>query len=283
MSTPSHPLTHPLGPLVMSTQTMPVAGFVARVEAAAAAGYTGIGLRPADRQRALSEEGLTDADLRAVLATNGVAVIELEVLRSFALEGQALATSREQEAALYDMAGAIGGRHLIAVSDLAGDLDAAAEAFAGVCDRAAEHGLLVGLEFLPWTDIADAGVAWDIVRRADRPGGGVLVDSWHHYRGAADDALLQALPGDRITAIQLDDADAEQVGTMYEDTLQRRRLPGEGDFDLVRFLRVLAGTGTTAPICVEVISDAQRAMAPAEAAGGSADATRRVLDEAFPA
>lgn len=60
-----------------------------------------------------------------------------------------------------------------------------------------------------------------------------------------------------------------------------RRLPGEGNFDLVRFLRVLAETGTEAPICVEVISDEQSALAPKEAAVRSAEATRRVLDRAF--
>lgn len=273
----------PLGPLVMATQTAPHAWFRERVAAAAAAGFTGIGLRPADRQRALTEEGLTDGEMRVLLADHGLALVELEVLHGWALSGADGQAAAQREAELYELAEALGGRHLIANSMLEGDLDDAAEHFAALCDRADDRGLQVALEFLPWTDIADAGVAWEIVRRADRDNGGVLVDSWHHYRGAADDDLVRAIPGDRIVAIQFDDADAEPVGTLLEDTLHRRRLPGEGAFDLVRFLRLLAETGTRAPIGVEVISDVQAARTPDEAARLAADATRRVLAEAFPA
>ena len=58
-------------------------------------------------------------------------------------------------------------------------LDAAVEAFALVCDRAAEHGLLVHLEFLPWSAFPNVNAAWDVVRTADRPNGGLIIDSWH--------------------------------------------------------------------------------------------------------
>ncbi len=40
-----------------------------------------------------------------------------------------------------------------------------------------------------------------------------------------------------------------------EDTSYRRRLPGEGEFDLVGFLQLLDDRGVTAPISVEVMSD----------------------------
>jgi sugar phosphate isomerase/epimerase len=272
----------PFDGLVLATQTTPHATFAERLAAASAGGYSGIGLRPADRTRAHEEEGLTDAAMRAMLADQGLALVEVEVHRGFARHGDAGAAARASEDALFGLADALGGRHMIAITDMDGDLDDAAERFAGLCDRAAEHDLLVALEFLPWTDVADAGIALEVALRADRPNGGVLVDSWHHYRGAADDDLIRALPADRIVAIQFDDADPDVVGTLLDDTLHRRRLPGEGSFDLVRFLRVLAETGTTAPIGVEVISDDLAALPPVEAAVRAAEATRRILAEAFP-
>lgn len=58
-----------------------------------------------------------------------------------------------------------------------------------------------------------------------------------------------------------------------EDTLLRRRLPGEGDFDIPAFLRAVADTGYDGLYGVEILSDAQRAMLPAEAAQRSFDAT----------
>jgi sugar phosphate isomerase/epimerase len=271
----------PFDGLVLATQTTPHATFAERLAAAQAGGYRGIGLRPADRERAHAEEGLTDSDMRSMLADHGLELVEIEVHRGFALHGEAAAESRASEDALFGLTDALGGRHMIAISDMDGDVDDAVARFAGLCDRAADHGLMVALEFLPWTDIADAGIAWQIAAAAGRSNGGVLVDSWHHFRGAADDDLIRAIPGDRIVAIQFDDADAEVVGTLLDDTLHRRRIPGEGSFDLVNFLRVLAETGTTAPIGVEVISDILASWAPLDAATQAADATRQILAEAF--
>ena len=48
--------------LALSVMTVPDAPFEARVTAAAAAGFDGIGLRPGDRTRA-HEAGLSDADM----------------------------------------------------------------------------------------------------------------------------------------------------------------------------------------------------------------------------
>ena len=155
-----------------------------------------------------------------------------------------------------------------------------AERFAALCDRAAGHGLLVAIEFLPWTGIPDARTAWEIVRRSERPNGGLLVDTWHHFRGACDEAQLRAVPPGRIVAVQLDDADAAS-GLPYEDTL-RRRLPGEGMFDLVGLVRLLDELGVDAPLSVEIISPEHHARPLVEAARRAHDATRAVLARARP-
>lgn len=270
----------PLSPLVLSVMTSPGAGLVERVEAAAAAGYAGIGLRTGDRRRA-HEEGLTDADLRAVLEAAGVEVVELEGLHRWGVGGEPGEAARRHEERLYELADALGGRHVTATGDLDLPHDQVVERFAALCDRAAEHGLRIALEFLPWTEVDDAAAAWAIVRDADRHNGGVLVDTWHHFRGAASDEQLLAIPAERIAAVQFDDARPEVVGTLLEDTLHRRLLPGEGAFDLVGFVRTLVGHGVRAPMCVEVISDELAALPIAEAAARTAAATRAVLARAL--
>jgi sugar phosphate isomerase/epimerase len=263
--------------LVMATQTVPpTTPLPDRIAAAAAAGYAGIGMRPRDRAEALAS-GLTDADMRAMLDDHGVALVELEVLRSWGMMGEAAEEARRHEDQMYELADALGGRHMMAIGEIEGDLDTVAERFAGLCDRAADHGLRVAIEFLPWTTIPDAGVAWDIVRLADRDNGGVLVDTWHHFRGAADDDLLRAIPPDRIVCLQFDDADAEVVGTLLEDTLHRRRLPGEGSFDLEGFIRLMDDHGVRCPLSVEILSDELRQRSADEAATAAAEATRSVL------
>ena len=130
----------------------------------------------------------------------------------------------------------------IASATSAATVDELVERFGVLCDRAADIGALVHLEFIPMTAVADIATAWRIVRDADRPNGGILFDTWHFFRGAADFDALQAVPGERIFAVQVDDALPDVSGSPWEDT-QQRLLPGDGCFELPRVLRTLARIG----------------------------------------
>jgi len=57
----------------------------------------------------------------------------------------------------------------------------------------------------------------------------------------------------------------------------QRRLPGEGAFDLVGFIRLLDNIGVTAPISVEIISPEQQARPVIEAAKRAHDTSRAVI------
>src|SRR4051812_25746393 len=81
-----------------------------------------------------------------------------------------------------------------------------AAAFGTLCDRAGGLGAQVHLEFIPMTTIPDLAAAWQIVRTADRENGGILFDTWHFFRGDPDFAVLDRVPGERIFAVQIDDA-----------------------------------------------------------------------------
>src|SRR5439155_18331199 len=121
------------------------------------------------------------------------------------------------------------------------DVDDAAEAFAALCDRAAEHGLLVHLEFLPWSRIPDLATAWEVARRADRPNGGIALDAWHWYRSdvPSDVTTLRTIPGAKVLGIQLDDASAAREPNLMSATLHERLLLGEGAIDLTAMMSVL--------------------------------------------
>jgi sugar phosphate isomerase/epimerase len=77
--------------------------------------------------------------------------------------------------------------------------------------------------------------------------------------GIAFDEIAK-VPGHYIKHIELDDADEVVVGTLIEDTIRNRRLPGEGSIDIPHFLRSVDATGYSGLFGVEVISDAQRAL-----------------------
>ena len=185
------------------------------------------------------------------------------------------------EGELFAIAEALGARSLNAAEVLGGDwgVDAAAAAFAELCDRAAEHGLLVHLEWLAWSRVPDLATALEVVTLADRPNGGITVDMWHCARtGTSVDALLR-VPGSRVLAVQVDDGPVETEANLIEATLHERLLPGAGAFDLAGYLGALRAIGAQAPIGVEVFSDELHEKGPAEAARLAADATRRLLGQ----
>ena len=175
-----------------------------RLAAAQAGGFTGLSLWGRDYEVA-RHEGLSDPDIRMLLADHGLSVAELDPgwwwlpgasEIHIPPEHDAERIFRFGERELFAVADAVGARSLNAVDVFGGawSLDEAAAAFAGLCDRAAEHGLLVHLEFLPWSRIPDLATAWQVVNAADRPNGGIMLDAWHYFRGAPDGALLRSIP-----------------------------------------------------------------------------------------
>jgi sugar phosphate isomerase/epimerase len=282
-----------MGPedLVLCSGTLPRGtGFAERLAAASGAGFASISLWGRDYDAARAE-GHSDADLRALLDDHGLTVAELDPAWWW-LPGAAdvhlppaLDTEdvfRFGEADLFAVADAVGARSMNAVDVFGGDwdLDAAAEAFAALCGRAAEHGLLVHVEWLPWSRIPDLATALRIVELADAPNGGLNVDAWHLVRAGVDVTDLAAVPGRLILGVQLDDGPLEPEANLIEATLHSRALPGDGEFDLAAVVAALRATGTTAPCGVEVFSDALHARPADEAAALAADSTRALLEAA---
>ncbi|MGF7237109.1 MAG: sugar phosphate isomerase/epimerase family protein [Frankia sp.] len=239
----------------------------ARLEAAAAGGFTRMSLSPLDVALA-EKEGTTPEDLGRGLRDAGVDVV-LDALMNWyageppATSGFAAFTSDEA----LRMCEAVGAVSLTVLARPTCDVavEEVAESFGTLCDRAADVGTKVQLEFMPMMAIKDLPSAWTIVQAADRPNGGLLFDTWHFFRGNPDFATLEELPGERIFAVQVSDGAAEIQGSIGQDTLNRR-LPGDGCFDLARVLRTLDRIGGLGWVGPEVISPATEAMIPAEAA-----------------
>lgn len=250
---------------------------IQRVDAAAGAGCQAIGIYIGDFQR-LEADGTGD-DLTGLLDERGLGLAEIDALRSWGDPASATtADAIDQEAAAFRIADRFGCRSLHVLGPHAGTIGDAAAAFGALCDRAADHGLLVGLEFLPTTNIATAADALRIVEAADRENGGVCVDIWHHERGADDLGLIRTLPGNRIIDVQMSDGPLVLESADYEEDTRRNRLPpGEGEMDLHGFVAAVRATGTTAPWSLEVCNDAVWDTDGAAFVARCATGLRRVL------
>lgn len=273
-----------LGPddLVLHAGTLRNASVAEKCAAARAGGFRALTLWPSDVEHARAE-GLGLADLKRMIGDHGLVVADLDaLLRWLPDEVIPPGVPAASEPEFYAIAEGVGGRSLNVVQGFGArvDLDRAAEALAGVCDRAREHGLLVTLEYLPWSGIPDARTALTIVERSGRANATLMFDSWHSFRGPTDDAQLEAIPGARIGSVQLNDAPAEPSDDLVTETLNARLLPGEGAIPLLRWIRLLDRIGSRAPIGVEVFSRALDALPPVEVGRRCGEAVRRVLSAA---
>jgi sugar phosphate isomerase/epimerase len=149
--------------------------------------------------------------------------------------------------------------------------------FAAACDRCAEAGVTVHLEFILWPPIDSLRVAWDVVHAADRPNGGIMFDTWHFCRGDPDLDLLATIPGERIFSVQLSDGAPDIRESLVKDTLRHRLLPGDGVFDLVGTVRTLHAIGGLRLVGPEVMSSELHALPPIEAARRAGEACDSVV------
>jgi len=270
-----------LGPehVVLSHFSLGDQPFEVRCAAAGAAGFDGIGLLYRDYTTRVTEGHETAEDLIEVAAEHGLRIVEIE-----AVVGWSAATPGDARSTVdvcIEMAQAFGARHVTATGGYAGTVEDAVAGFARLCDMAADAGARVGLEPLPVQEVSDIATARDVVERAGRSNGGLCIDSWHLQRGGAAWDQLEALPAELVTSIQINDGTIVPEHDRYiEDCLWNRRLCGDGEFDLRRFVRTLDRIGATAPYSVEVISTELWAQDPFEVARRMADTTRATIAEA---
>lgn len=254
------------------------------IPAAAAAGFDCISVLARSHRRAVQRHGLTNGDLRSLLADHGLRVQEVEAAGDWLGRPPPAAEPWLEQvydtSQMLDLASDLGARTVVATHFGApAPPEAAAQAFAALCDRAASRGLRVALEFPAMATVADVRSAWEIVRLADRPNGGLLIDIWHHRRSAATDADLTAVPAAQVLSIQLGDGTRDPMGPPIEDVVHRC-LPGEGDMGVARFLRTLDERGVRCPVGIEVLQREIVVDGPGPAAERLLAALRAVVDAA---
>jgi sugar phosphate isomerase/epimerase len=250
-----------------------------RIEAAAAAGFTGFGVLAVDL--AVAERDHSWSEIRTMLADNGIVHLELEGLPDWWSDGPERARSDELRGFLLTAAEALGARHVKVTPDTSGasweSAHWAAE-FALLAAQAADAGARLGIEFLPWSNIRTVHDALRLVEGAGNPAGGIVIDVWHVERAGTPPSELAALPPHRIVGVELNDADPEVIGTLFEDTVDRRRYCGQGSFDLAGLITALRTADWSGPWGVEILSAEHRRLDVRHAAARAATATRSLFE-----
>jgi sugar phosphate isomerase/epimerase len=267
----------PLGEddLVLCSGTIARVSLPEAVPIAAAAGFRGLSVYESD-YRAARADGWSDAALCSLLDDHDVAIAELDGSMVW-LPGSCRGRSRD---AFLDAAVALGARSVTAL-EVAGRLrlsdEVRAECFADLCDAAADRGLLVHLEFFPFSPVNDLVRALALVRSAGRANGGVMFDVWHYVRGPDAGAPIPDGTGAHVLGVQVNDVLPVASDELFHEMMHDRQLPGAGVAPVRDLLLALRSQGCTAPFGVEVYSDELDALGAEEAARRAADALRAVV------
>ncbi|SHJ32217.1 4-hydroxyphenylpyruvate dioxygenase [Palleronia salina] len=143
-----------------------------------------------------------------------------------------------------------------------GGIDRAADDFAELGERAAARGLRIGYEALAWgRHVSDHRDAWEIVRRADHPNVGLVLDSFHTLARGIDPDTIRRIPGDKVFFVQLADAPAIDMDLLYWSR-HFRNMPGEGDLPVSAFMQAVMATGYDGPVSLEIFNDQFRGSSP---------------------
>ena len=257
--------------------------FRMRVEIAAQAGFTGMGFWHADILEIRKKYSFKD--MKQILDANGIVNVEVEWLLDWYCTDARKAASDETRALLLDAAEALRARH-IKIADLGNDcadVPQMTEAFAPLCRQAAERGTNILFEMLPaqFSHAPSLDQVLALIRGSGERNGGIMLDNLHLQRiGIHPDEVVRKLtPGDLI-GVEINDGTLAVPRNFLDSVVNKRLLPGDGEFDIEAFLKALWTVGYDGPIGVEVLNEYMRKWDLKTAATEAFAKTRRVVTAA---
>lgn len=148
-------------------------------------------------------------------------------------------------------------------------------------DLAQSYGIKIAYEALAWGRFVNTyRHAHRIVELADHPNVGTCLDSFHILSRGDDPSGIADIPGEKIFFVQLADAPRRDMD-LLSWSRHHRVFPGEGDFDLVEFLRLLTVAGYDGPVSLEIFNDSFRQSEVGRTAVDGLRSLRWLEDQAY--
>ena len=236
--------------------------FADRCAQAAETGFVGLGLWHADIEHQLEQRSF--ADMRRLLDDNGLRCYELEFIWDWFLD----ATDEARKAAddlrrlLFEAAAALDAHHIKAgnIPGTPCEMPRLKEAYAELVADAAQHcSAKVLYEFMPFdVNVNSIEKALAVMDGVDNTG--VVIDTWHMGKLGVKPDDLREIPLDKLGWVELSDGQYEDMEDTLDEVVNRRKLPGEGEFDIRGYVEVASDMGYAEPWGVEVLSEDLRAL-----------------------
>ena len=227
--------------------------FKDRVEAAAWAGFKGIGIWHTDLEHILQQRSLKE--MKTILDDNGIKYLELEFLTDWFLTGAKKAESDKWKKMLLEASAALNAKH-IKMGDFNNTpcpMPQIVESFAALCKEAEDYGATIGFEFMASAMLNNLKDSLAMVETAGAKNGGLVLDIVHVVNLGITHAEIRRIPLQYLINVELNDG--ALPGSPRYDPSRARRFCGEGDFDIQGFIRCVDEMGYTGPWAVEVFSE----------------------------
>ena len=221
---------------------------------------------------------------KTALETTGLEVLDIEIARI-----TEDCDPRDFEQAL-ELGGELGARHMImsAWTNRRDDRNFLLDVYSETCDLAAPYGITIDLEFPSFSRLRTLDEVLDIVRAADRPNGGILVDTLYLHLSRVDLGELLHVPPEWLHFLHISDClpgIADTREGMIQLARDARLYPGEGWIDFAGIIErcppmnysiELPNQSRVAELGYE--EHARRCLTHAKQTFGSARSKRRVID-----
>jgi 4-hydroxyphenylpyruvate dioxygenase len=234
-----------------------------KLAAIAEAGFDGVEIFENDF---LAFDG-SPADVGRMVRDHGLEISLFQPFRDF--EGMPLSHRQrtfDRAERKFDVMQELGAELLLVCSNVStlalGGIDRAADDFRDLGERARSRGLRVGYEALAWgKHINDHRDAWEIVRRADHPSIGLVLDSFHSLARRIEINSIRSIPKEKLFIVQLADAPLIDMDLLFWSR-HFRNMPGEGDLPVADFTAAVADTGYDGYFSLEIFNDQFRGGSP---------------------
>lgn len=245
-------------PLPKSIATVSISGTLAeKMEAIAAVGYDFVEIFENDL---LTFEG-SPKDVRYLADSLGLGIVCFQPFRDFeAMPEPQRSRNMDRAERKFDVMQQLGTDLLLVCSNVnpasLNDDDRAAADLREMAERAHKRGLRVGFEALAWgRNINRWRHAWKIVKAADHPALGLIVDTFH-ICSLGDDisSLKDEVPAERIFLAQIADAPKLSMDVLSWSR-HFRNFPLQGQLPVTQFVKDLIDAGYRAPLSLEIFND----------------------------
>jgi 4-hydroxyphenylpyruvate dioxygenase len=230
-----------------------------KMQACAIAGFDGIEIFEQD----LVTSPLSPEDVRKMAADLGLTLDLYQPFRDFDSVTEDLLTANLRRAeAKFRLMSRLGMDTILVCTNVAtatiDEDDLRAAQLAALADLAGEHGVKVAYEALAWGKyVNDYEHAHRLVEMVDHPHLGTCLDSFHILSRDWNTAPIEKINADKIFFVQVADAPKLSMDVLSWSR-HYRVFPGEGQFELAKFMGHVVRAGYSGPVSLEVFNDVFR-------------------------